>query len=722
MKQLKHKICLVCHKEFDTYSSVAKYCSKTCRNQDNDNRRKPIKIICKNCGKTFYECKHKNKQFCSASCRSHYLNKNKICSTAIIENNNKRKIASMQHYIYEYEREYNKNNIKMDECSNNFAKIFEYLHNDYEYETVYYQLSDGTVYIPGLYRKKNNTYYIFNIVGNYTSSVYRYSIPLFVKDINDNKIQANYKLISHKVYNYICSKFRNKVNIIQNKIKIHSLPKWRTNKKHSHRTNIIKSINDIKIVSEEHTHTYMNDTSKQLLTMSLKIHSKDIDKYKFMRKNEEYNIALLMNKYNIDFVYDDIAFYFKTSLFIPQFYLPKYDKYIIISFSLNQFEMQKYKSFIKFCNDNKLDNRIINITEDKYTHLLPHANLPYRTDDIFKTVLNDAPIGICQICGKEFHIKDSQLHRKGRNISKFCSTECYGIARRTYTYITCKNCGERFKISSMDKEYISFCSDTCANEYKDKYMSGMTYAYDKKYQEGICEYCHKPFSYLGNKQHTFCSNSCKINYHIEHTKIKHVCKECNNIFYSHRKQQDFCSASCSSSYNARKIKFGSVIRPEKIWNDGLTAATSESVKNAISHALMTKDKQIQSGNISGNGCYCGYFADIGHIVRSGWEHNIAKLLQQKKIEYDYEPTKFTLSDGTIYIPDFFLLKTNTFIEVKGRWLGHAKEKFEKFKKENPNIKIKLIDKKLYHKLAKRYNFTNVHKTCKHKNNNPHFRI
>ncbi|MFB6137406.1 MAG: LAGLIDADG family homing endonuclease, partial [Halobacteriaceae archaeon] len=53
--------------------------------------------------------------------------------------------------------------------------------------------------------------------------------------------------------------------------------------------------------------------------------------------------------------------------------------------------------------------------------------------------------------------------------------------------------------------------------------------------------------------------------------------------------------------------------------------------------------------------------ELGHLVRSDWEYEVAKALQDAGIDYEYEP-KFELSDS-VYHPDFLL--DETVIEVKG---------------------------------------------------------
>lgn len=51
--------------------------------------------------------------------------------------------------------------------------------------------------------------------------------------------------------------------------------------------------------------------------------------------------------------------------------------------------------------------------------------------------------------------------------------------------------------------------------------------------------------------------------------------------------------------------------------------------------------------------------------RSKLEAQWAKLLDHFGIQWDYEPEGFRFRDGTMYLPDFWLPDSGTFLEVKG---------------------------------------------------------
>lgn len=115
------------------------------------------------------------------------------------------------------------------------------------------------------------------------------------------------------------------------------------------------------------------------------------------------------------------------------------------------------------------------------------------------------------------------------------------------------------------------------------------------------------------------------------------------------------------------------------------------------------DKNPNFKNKIGNnfGFRYGIREDLGNIFfRSSWEANYARFLNFKQEKWQYEYKTFELKDGRTYTPDFYLENEDVFVEVKGFWRDDAKEKFELFKLEYSEVKIKLIQEKEYKKLLK----------------------
>ena len=90
------------------------------------------------------------------------------------------------------------------------------------------------------------------------------------------------------------------------------------------------------------------------------------------------------------------------------------------------------------------------------------------------------------------------------------------------------------------------------------------------------------------------------------------------------------------------------------------------VARKVSEAL--KGHEPTGGNIR-------HSDELGHLVRSDWEYDVAKALQDAGIEYEYEPA-FELSDSVLH-PDFLI--DDTVVEVKGvAELWGQTEKVEEF--------------------------------------------
>jgi hypothetical protein len=81
--------------------------------------------------------------------------------------------------------------------------------------------------------------------------------------------------------------------------------------------------------------------------------------------------------------------------------------------------------------------------------------------------------------------------------------------------------------------------------------------------------------------------------------------------------------------------------------------------------------------------------------RSSWELKTAQFLDINKLNWEYETRAFPvlINEKTFhYIPDFYIKEENYFIEVKGFWRLDAKEKYNLFLMQYPEINIKIWDK------------------------------
>lgn len=97
----------------------------------------------------------------------------------------------------------------------------------------------------------------------------------------------------------------------------------------------------------------------------------------------------------------------------------------------------------------------------------------------------------------------------------------------------------------------------------------------------------------------------------------------------------------------------------------------------------------------------GVRKDLGCYFRSTWEANYARYLNYRGIRFLYEPVRFKLGEYT-YIPDFYLVDQNQFVELKGVIIKKNMFKYRLLQQMFPKIKTKLIGPRIYGKLHKKY--------------------
>ena len=74
----------------------------------------------------------------------------------------------------------------------------------------------------------------------------------------------------------------------------------------------------------------------------------------------------------------------------------------------------------------------------------------------------------------------------------------------------------------------------------------------------------------------------------------------------------------------------------------------------------------------------------GYRFRSRLEARWAVFFDTLGIRYEYEPEGFVLSDGTKYLPDFWLTDLHVWVEVKGNMTKEDKHKIEQFRDDHAN--------------------------------------
>ena len=98
----------------------------------------------------------------------------------------------------------------------------------------------------------------------------------------------------------------------------------------------------------------------------------------------------------------------------------------------------------------------------------------------------------------------------------------------------------------------------------------------------------------------------------------------------------------------------------------------------------------------------GYRKDLKKIVRSTWEANIARVLNYKEIDWEYEKEFFFLENvSSTYTPDFFL-QNDRIIEIKGLWDDRSIKKVVGFAKECSDKHLFIIDEDMYYSIENKY--------------------
>jgi hypothetical protein len=92
---------------------------------------------------------------------------------------------------------------------------------------------------------------------------------------------------------------------------------------------------------------------------------------------------------------------------------------------------------------------------------------------------------------------------------------------------------------------------------------------------------------------------------------------------------------------------------------------------------------------------------------ASFEAFVVDYFNINKIEFEWQSRVFEMPDGRTYRPDLYLIKENTWIEIKGWMRKDAQEKWDWFRKEYPNSdlwnerKLKSMGFKYKKKIVKR---------------------
>lgn len=126
------------------------------------------------------------------------------------------------------------------------------------------------------------------------------------------------------------------------------------------------------------------------------------------------------------------------------------------------------------------------------------------------------------------------------------------------------------------------------------------------------------------------------------------------------------------------------------WNKGLTKETDK--------RLMAVSRKLQ-GRVPDYDKMRAWYRGINGAIRmrSKWEVAYAQYLDRKGLQWKYEPKFFYIGkgdwNGETYVPDFYLLKSRYYVEVKGRLSPVNERKIAAFRQKFPCLKFRLLQAK-----------------------------
>lgn len=247
----------------------------------------------------------------------------------------------------------------------------------------------------------------------------------------------------------------------------------------------------------------------------------------------------------------------------------------------------------------------------------------------------------CYACKEEKKIDE---YRGNRRTCKKCANK---RKKPKYPY-TCSSCGD---------EYLS----TRATERRRKHKLTCASCSTKR-SWGDDEYRQKHVDALRAAHNT--SDAKKS--HSEASKRNFECDEYKKA-----------AVARLNTPEARKKAQQSLL---EFWKD------EEKFRPALQKMFRTRNRDVECSN--------------GMVkVKSGYEERTIILLDLLGVKWYYEPRSFFLEKmNKVYVPDFYVEDLDLWIEVKGYWYKDAKEKWDTFLEEYPDLNVMIISKKTLHEL------------------------
>jgi len=329
----------------------------------------------------------------------------------------------------------------------------------------------------------------------------------------------------------------------------------------------------------------------------------------------------------------------------------------------------------------------------------------------------------CRFCGKVIkydkpqqfggHLTNCKMNPKRKQILKKRG-DANKHERKEFEFI-CSKCGEEYTLeitqNNFDKgKYSKFCSRSCANSHKrteeSKRKTSKTMLAKNNKRKPKVKCCKICGTIQGQcKQPNICKEwrifPSLIKYYRFDEKalgtIK-VYKEYNRIkqeLYQYYWIDKLSMAEIIEKYDYKKASLGSfsnILDKLKIKK----RSHSDCIRNAIAIGRLTPQ------------VYQNQYKSVWHTtwdnkqvyLRSSYELDYAQILDKHQVEYEVESLRISYWDSQkkcqrTALPDFYLLESNTIVEIKSNYTydeQNMKDKFIEYRKLGYKCKL-ILDKK-----------------------------
>lgn len=285
---------------------------------------------------------------------------------------------------------------------------------------------------------------------------------------------------------------------------------------------------------------------------------------------------------------------------------------------------------------------------------------------------------LCE-CGESFKHKGAlNSHRSYCNVSEK-EKSTWKIEK-----IKCPKCDKKIAKSQIDNH---LGSSKCVD-------------YSDENGEFICEYCENKHdgSYGSGR---FCSESCAM----ARPQNAEFLREVNKKYWSKKENRKEQSKKMKKIIEEdendifktvwEKVRRGYKTGRLKAWQEGLSKEEDERIAKQAESVSETITEKVKNNEWHSNRKKSDYYQYKDIKFHSSWEVKYAKYLDKNNIEWKRPDTSFKYkykNDLKKYIPDFYLINEEKYIEIKGFETEKDRAKWEDFPEELEVLKESDLNK------------------------------